>query len=64
MDVFLYYLFPDISKWDISHVNSLRVVFQGCTSLISLPDISKWNISNVTSLQGMFDYCLSLNSFS
>ena len=50
MDAFLYYLFPDISKWDISHVNSLRVVFQGCTSLISLPDISKWNISNVTSL--------------
>ena len=37
---------PDISKWNLNNIVSLKFVFFKCSSLTSLPDISKWNIFN------------------
>ena len=53
---------PDISKWNLSRVNSMSHMFSGCNSLISLPDLSKWNISNVEDMSNMFYGCNSIKS--
>ena len=37
---------PDISKWDISKVTSMKAMFYGCV-LKSFPNISNWNTSNI-----------------
>ena len=45
---------PDISKWNISKIKSMKCFFSGCSSLVYLPDISKWNLSE-------YDYINKLN---
>ena len=44
-------------------MGSMRMMFFGCNSLLSLPDISKWNTSNVEYTSNMFYRCYSLISF-
>jgi len=39
---------PNVSKWNISNVSTIRGMLYECNSLISLPDISKMNSSNIT----------------
>ena len=41
----------DISKWDVSNVNSMEDMFLGSGFN---QDISKWDVSNVTNMHGMF----------
>ena len=56
--------FPDISKWDINNVNSMKFMFYKCSSLISFPDITK--LKRITfhkiDFTSMFDECYSLKS--
>ncbi len=37
-----------------------KILFCGCSLLISLPNISKWNTINVKYMTKMFEGCLSL----
>ena len=53
---------PDISKWNIYDVVTLKGIFSGCSSLKSLPDISKWDLNNVYDISEMFRNCSSLIS--
>ena len=41
---------------DVSECTTVRGMFNGCNSLISL-DLSNWNTSNVTSMRAMFGSC-------
>jgi len=36
---------PDLSKWNLQKVTSMKDMFSECTSLISLFDLSKWKFS-------------------
>ena len=47
----------DISKWDVSKVESMTGMFQNCTEFDC--DISNWDVSKVKSMAGMFDGCRS-----
>ena len=38
----------------IINIITIRSMFNGCLSLISLPDISKWNTNNGTDMDNMF----------
>ena len=51
----------DISKWDVSKVKDMSLMFFGCVNLISIGDISNWNVSNVTDMYGMF-YCCQIKN--
>ena len=46
---------------DTSNVNSMGLMFSGCSSLTSL-DLSNFNTSNVTNMRAMFYNCSSLTS--
>ena len=47
----------EIKLKGITNITNISLMFNGCSSLLSLPDISKWNTSNVTNMSGMFNGC-------
>ena len=49
----------DISKWDVSNVQSMRTMFSGCTGFNC--DISNWDVSKVKDMGWMFHGCLSFD---
>ena len=51
----------DTKKLDVSEVNNLMLMFNGCNALTAL-DVSHFNTSKVTDMQGMFISCSSLTS--
>ena len=51
----------NLAKLDTSKVTNMRMMFFGCSSLISL-DVSNFDTSNVTDMSEMFSYCYSLTS--
>jgi surface protein len=52
----------DLSNFDTSKVEDMKIMFQGCTALTNL-NISNFNLNKTTDFHasGMFDYCNSLN---
>ncbi|WP_186302414.1 BspA family leucine-rich repeat surface protein [Campylobacter coli] len=48
-----------IESWDVSHVNDMCGMFDGCTYLNV--NLSKWNVSNVTNMGRMFRGCENFN---
>ena len=50
----------DISKWDVSRVNSMNNMFMSAKSFNS--DISNWDVSSVSDMYGMFTGCLLYTS--
>ena len=52
----------DISDWDVSNIEDMRNMFQGCEQLKSVGDLSNWNVQNVKYMNHMFYYCKQLKS--
>ena len=52
----------DISDWNVSNVENMGVMFQGCEQLKSIGDISNWNVSKVKDMNAMFYICHNLTS--
>ena len=52
----------DISDWNVSNVENMGAMFQGCEQLKSIGDISNWNVSNVEDMGYMFFGCEQLKS--
>ena len=52
----------DISNWNVSNVEDLSVMFQGCEQLKSVGDLSDWNVSKVEDMFAMFCDCINLKS--
>ena len=50
----------DISEWNVSHVESMRAMFQNCRYLKTCGDLSKWNVGNVLDMSWMFNGCQCL----
>ena len=50
----------DISEWDVSHVESMRAMFQNCKYLKTCGDLGKWNVGNVLDMSWMFNGCQCL----
>jgi len=50
----------DISKWDVSRVTDMNIMFASATSFNG--DISKWDVSRVTDMSYMFQGATSFNS--
>ena len=48
-----------LDKWDLSHINSLAFLFNGCSNLTNV-DISNWNTHNVTDMTSLFAGCSKL----
>ena len=44
----------DISEWNVSHVESMRAMFQNCRYLKTCGDLGKWNVRRVRNMIGMF----------
>ena len=53
---------PDISKWDLSNVNNISRLFDGCSLLKKIPDISNWNTNKIKDIHEMFLGCSKLES--
>ena len=51
----------DIRNLNTENVIDMSLMFQGCSSLVSL-DLTSFNTANVTDMNGMFSYCSSLTS--
>ena len=54
----------DISKWDVSNVKYMTMMFCNCYELESVGDISGWDISNVKNMEGMFSNCRKISYIS
>jgi hypothetical protein len=52
----------DISEWDVSHVESMRAMFQNCRYLKTCGDLGKWNVGNVLDMSWMFNGCQCLKN--
>jgi len=50
----------DISEWDVSHIESMRAMFQNCRYLKTCGDLGKWNVGNVLDMSWMFNGCQCL----
>ncbi len=50
---------PDISKWDVSNVTTMRYMLHGMVYFNR--DLSAWNTSNVTNMHNMFSHALYFN---
>jgi len=50
---------PNISKWDVSNVKDMSVMFWKCKSFDC--DISRFDVSNVTNMKHMFFNCKNFN---
>ena len=50
---------PDISKWDVSNVESMEYMFMHCIKFNS--DISEWDTRNVKTMHSMFVRCYEFN---
>ena len=59
-------LLQDVSymaDWDMSHVNTMRDMLNGCKSLTAL-DVSKWDMSNVTTIRSIFQDCVGITTLN
>ena len=54
----------DFSNFDISDVNSMSSMFEGCSNLISISPLAGWYVSNGITLDAMFKDCSSLTSIN
>ena len=52
----------DISDWDVSNVENMKYMFQGCTRLRSVGDLLNWDVSNAKGMYKMFYCCEKLKS--
>ena len=50
---------PDISKWDVSNVEDMQYMFNGCKNFNQ--DLSEWDTKNVKTMHCMFDGCINFN---
>ena len=50
----------DISEWNVSHVESMRAMFQNCRYLKTCGDLGKWDVRNVLDMSWMFNGCQCL----
>jgi surface protein len=50
---------PDVSKWDVSNVISMRNMFYNCVNFNC--DISGWDVSSVEDMTSLFHYCEKFN---
>ena len=50
---------PDISEWDVSHVEKMNYMFWKCENFNQ--DISQWNVSKVKNMNCMFYGCENFN---
>ena len=50
----------DVGKLDVSKVENMARMFEGCASLTSISDIAQWNTTNVTNMSYMFCNCINL----
>lgn len=48
-----------LDKWDLSHINNLAFLFNGCSNLTNV-DIANWNTHNVTDMTSLFAGCSKL----
>ena len=48
----------DISKWDVSNVTNMEMMFAGCNFN---GDLSEWDVSSVSNMEGMFCYAFFNN---
>ena len=46
---------------DLSVVNSLRLMFLGCSSLVGNSSFADWDVSNVTDMSSLFGLCTNFN---
>jgi len=53
----------NISKWDISKVETMFKMFLNCLSLSKLPDISKWKLKGQIFGNKLHSLCINLLSF-
>ena len=49
----------DISHWDVSNVNNMRLMFHDCKNFNH--NISDWDVSNVSNMEYMLGRCKSFN---
>ena len=47
----------DISKWNVSNVKNMKMMFQNSAFTGENGDLSKWNVSNVENMNCMFREC-------
>ena len=50
----------DLSKWDVSYVQSVHGLFFKCENLKYIGNISKWDVSNISDFGCMFHGCENL----
>ena len=52
----------DISYWNVSNIESMQDMFNGCEQLKSVGDLSNWDVSKVKNMNAMFGNCEQLVS--
>jgi len=52
----------DISEWDVSHVESMRGMFQYCRYLKTCGDLGKWKVDKCKDMSWMFNGCQCLTN--
>lgn len=52
----------DISEWDVSHVESMRGMFQNCWYLKTCGDLGKWKVDKCKDMSWMFNNCKCLTN--
>jgi surface protein len=45
----------DLSRWNVSKVTDMAVMFRGCKNFNQ--DLSRWDVSKVKNINYMFDDC-------
>ena len=50
---------PNVSKWDVSNVTNMQMMFKGCTAFNC--DLNSWHVDNVTNMCGLFNDCESFD---
>jgi len=50
----------DISNWNVSNINNMTSLFEGCTNLVSTGNLANWDLSKATSLSSMFKSATNL----
>ena len=51
----------DLSKWDVSNVKRMILMFQDCKKFEG-KGLENWDVSNVINMRDMFDGCTSLKN--
>lgn len=53
-----------MKNWDVSNINRMSGLFEGCISLKNISSLKNWDMSNVISLDYLFRECHSLENIS